>query len=68
MPREKLLRECVAAVNAQISSSDVPRSITQKEGNGTHEILGSPHLAHWNQRGPFVTEIRIFVQDLASAV
>lgn len=62
-----MLSEGVATVDAEISTGYVPRSITKKEGNCTHEIFGSSHLAGGNERGPLVTEIGVLVQDLAGA-
>lgn len=60
------LGKSVTTVNTEIRTSDVLGSITEQEGDGTHEVLGSSHLANRNQGGPLLVKLGVLVEDLAS--
>ena len=55
----------ITAIDPQISSSDVLGRITEQESDRPHEVFGIAHSARRNQRGPFILQLCIFVEDLA---
>lgn len=57
-------RASIAAVHPQICTGDIVRGIGQKEGNGSHEILGNAHLALRDERRPLCLQIRVIVENL----
>lgn len=61
-----VLSQGVATINAEIRTRYVAGSITQEEGNSTHQVFWGTHLACGNQGDPLVAEVRIFLEDLPS--
>jgi hypothetical protein len=62
------LRDSVAAVDAQVCSSDVLRGIGKEECDWTHEVDGLAHLSLRDQRSPLALQIRIVVQNLLGPI
>ena len=67
-PLSGYLGEGVATVNADIGTSHVLGGITEQEGNGTHQVLGSTHLAGGDERDPLVPQFGVLIQNLAGPV
>lgn len=63
-----VLSKGIATIDTEFSTGDVPGGITQKEGDCTHEVFGSPHLANRNERSPLIAEVGILIQDLAGSI
>lgn len=57
-------RASIAAVHPQVRTGDIVRGIGQKEGDGSHEILGDAHLALRDERRPLCLQIRVIVENL----
>lgn len=60
--------QSVSAVDAEISTGNVFRRITEEESDGAHQVLGDSHFTHGNQRDPLVLQIWVIVEDLARPV
>lgn len=58
----------VTAINTEVGSSNVLRSIGQQEGNGTHQVDWLAHLALGDERGPLSLQVWVVVEDLLGAV
>lgn len=58
------LGDSVSTVNTEIRSSDVAGSVTQQEGDSTHEVFRSTHLALRDQRGPLPVQLWVLVENL----
>ena len=63
-----LLRGRVATVNAQLGAGHVAGGVGEKEGDGTHEVLGLAHLALRDERDPLLGELGVLVKDLLGAI
>lgn len=66
--RQTCLSAGVAAVDTQICAGDVAGRITAQEGDGTHQVFGTAHLALGDQADPLGRELRVVVQNLLCAV
>ena len=66
-PILRCLGQGVTSINTKVRTGNVLGGITEKESQGTHQVLRSAHLADRDRRGPLVTELGVFVKDLAGA-
>ena len=62
------LRASVASVNTKVRTRYVQAGIACEEHGRAHEILGTAHLTHRNERCPLALELWVFVEDLFSPV
>lgn len=61
------LGQGVATINAQIRPSDVLGCVGEEESNSAHQVFGDTHLADGDEGDPFITELGVFIEDLAGA-
>lgn len=62
------LSEGVSTVDSQVGARDVSGSVTEQEGDGTHEVLWCTHLTDGDQRGPLAIKLWVLVKDLAGTM
>lgn len=61
--RARKLSNSIATVNPQFSPRYVSRCLTQQESHGAHKILWPTHFAHGDERGPFMRQFGVIVED-----
>lgn len=59
------LSQSVTTVDSQVGTGDILGSVTEQEGDGTHEVFGGTHLADGDERGPLLLQFGVLIEDLA---
>lgn len=63
-----ILRQGVAAVDAEVRTGDVLGRVAEQEGDGAHEVFGGTHLTDGDEGGPLVAELGVFIENFAGAI